>query len=86
MRQGDGGDDSRDEFKHESEWGDATLSSSRHAVYDSGGSHEVDRCELMSLQKELRWEKLEPVWTPCMFLAENEISRNDLEGRRAESE
>src|ERR1700761_511392 len=58
LRQGDGGDDSRGEFKHESEWSDATLLSSRHVVYDGGGSLEVDKCEPISLQKESRWEKL----------------------------
>src|ERR1700761_4629759 len=51
-------DDSQDKFKHKLEWGNATLSSSRHVVYDSGGLLEADRWEPMSLQKESRWEKL----------------------------
>ena len=42
MRQGNGGDYSRDEFEHESEWGDVTLLSSGFVVYNGRGSLEVD--------------------------------------------
>ena len=63
LRQGDGGDDSRGEFKHESEWGDVTLLSSGFVVYDGRGSLEADRWEPTSLQRESRWEKLAFVTT-----------------------